>query len=56
MQKTSSRAQTKAKETEDSQETAESSVLEETDTFLDEVDKLLEDQEALTNYKQRGGQ
>lgn len=34
----------------------ESSVIEETDEFLDEVDKLLEDQAVLVGYRQRGGQ
>lgn len=43
-------------EPEDSQETEESSVIEEVDEFLDEIDKLLEGQEVLATYRQRGGQ
>lgn len=31
-------------------------ILDYTDGLLDEIDGLLEDQEVLTNYRQRGGQ
>lgn len=43
-------------ETEDSQEAVESSIANEVDEFLDEVDQLLEDQEVLVAYRQRSGQ
>jgi len=56
MQKTSKRVYTKTETQEDSQEAAESSVIEEAEAFLDEVDQLLEDQEVLVRFRQRSGQ
>lgn len=56
MQTTSKKAHTKEVATEDSQGTEESSLKEEVDEFIDEVDQLLEDQEALVRFRQRGGQ
>lgn len=56
MQKTKNTVTSKSHVHEESQETEDSSVLEETDEFLDEIDQLLEDQAALVGYRQRGGE
>lgn len=40
---------------EDSQ-VVESSLVEEADEFLDEIDKILERQDALAGFRQRGGE
>jgi predicted house-cleaning noncanonical NTP pyrophosphatase (MazG superfamily) len=56
MQKQTVTKGTHVTQQEDSQETVESSVLEEVEEFLDEVDKLLEDQDVLVKFRQRGGE
>lgn len=56
MQKTKEKVTSKTHVQEESQETEDSSVLEETDEFLDEIDQLLEDQEVLVQFKQRPGE
>ncbi len=56
MQKTTEKPTSKTHVVEEEVQLEDSSVLEETDEFLDEIDSLLEDQEMLVKYRQRGGE
>ena len=55
VQKTKAAPQEKQAETAHS-EGGEQADLTDTDALLDEIDTILEEQEVLTNYRQRGGQ